>query len=227
MRTKVTQLHQRIVVRERGLCQRRFGHIEFQAARLEAIQLGDVLDVPYQLTAVFELCERQVDGYDRRRHAGVAPQSHLSTALFEHPVADRRRQSGFFGLWYEGRRPQQTAPRVVPAQQRLHAHDIPRDDLYLRLVEQFKLALLDRGFELFSDGNALPNFLVQILGVKMILIAARVLGPVQREIGLGQHGVGPNAGRAIRTDTYAGCHDCHLRSIEQVGLGEAFLNFGG
>ena len=65
---------------------------------------------------------------------------------------------------------------MVPAQERLHTHDIPGHDLDLRLIEQLELALVDRGFELFSDGDALPNFLVQILGVKMILVAARVLG---------------------------------------------------
>ncbi len=112
-------------VGERGLAvleHHALGQLDLQEARLEAGLGKRGLD---QVTTVLSrnwIGERLTDRR-KRRHPGMPPEPLLAAGPREHALGQRRDQADVLGEADELGRPDHAAPRMAPAQQRLHADD--------------------------------------------------------------------------------------------------------
>ena len=116
-----------------------------------------------------------------RRGAG----GHRRARLREHLAIDRRDQL-LVGVAHERRGADQPAPRVPPARQRLHRHDlagVERDD---RLEVRDHLAVLQRGGELVAPARPALGRRLHLREPHAHLALAGVLGAVHRHVGLAQ-----------------------------------------
>src|SRR5207244_1092672 len=90
----------------------------------------------------------------RNTYAGplISPRRGLAAGLSENPAADRHDQTNLLGHGDEAVREDDASRRVAPADQGLDADNLTALQVEYRLVEEEKLALLQRpaevGFEL-------------------------------------------------------------------------------
>jgi hypothetical protein len=78
---------------------------------------------------------------------------------------------------------------VIPAHKCFHADDSLRCQLYLRLVLKLKLVFVYCTFDLAGEGYPIEYLLVEIVRMKMILIAASIFRAVECKVGLHEHPV--------------------------------------
>ena len=151
--------------------------------------------------------------------AALVPFHDLPAGLLDHPLADRHDAAAGLRDRDEGARQHQAAGRMVPADQRLQPDDRSGFRSDLRLIVQLELVALDRVAQILGDRHALARLVVELGDVEAELVAAFVLGAVEREIGLHHHGVGAGDVAAVghHADADAGGH---LVAADRVGPGD-------
>ena len=214
---------------ERRLGARRVGH-QHALGDLELEQLG--LDVPLGQQArdldrelrVQERAGGEVDR-DRELQAGVLPRAHLADRGVEHERRQRRDQAGLLGDRDELARPDDPELRVIPARERLGAHDPARPQVGLRLVVELDLALADRRAQAAGEREAARRVAVE-LGLEDRVAAAGLLGRVHRDVGallqrlvvLAVHRVQREADRGVDLQPHPLEHE-RLAQVHRAGSG--------
>src|SRR5712664_928067 len=162
--------------------QQRLGDLEPQRARGEpgGLQhLGDLRDQTRHL----ELPGADVHADLQLRLAELLlPLLHLPARFLEHPGADLDDQPRLLGEWNEIHRRHQAALRVLPAQQRLGAGDLPRGQRHDRLVVDAELAAVERAAQ---GGFQVQQLHRPVVHADVELDAAPAtlrLGPVERGV---------------------------------------------
>ena len=100
---------------------------------------AQVVDEP----GVQQAPHRQVHRDDQVQ-ALAPPERALEERVIEHVLQERPDETGLLGRGDESIRPQQPVARVLPADEGLHAIDVPRADLDLWLEVDDEVAVLDR-----------------------------------------------------------------------------------
>jgi len=101
---------------------------------------------------------------DPQRMTLVVPAPALEAGLAQHPGAELLDEAALLGDVDEVRGPQHAAYRVVPAHQRLHAHQAAAVAGELRLVVQAQLLLVHHVAQLGLDQHPVADALVQRRG---------------------------------------------------------------
>ena len=190
--------------------QRRLGELELEPLRIEAGFRQNPLDHADEIEPA-ELQRRDVDRNRDPRpcHAVEAgPPQHLGAELDDEP--------GMLGDRDEFGRRDEAARRVRPARQRLDADDLVAAGVEDRLVEHLEAVVLDGLAQVLLDELALRQVGVHHGIVDAGAIAAFVLGPVERHVGVA-HDVGRAAGALVdHGDADAGADDDGM-AADRVG----------
>ena len=139
----------------------RFGQLDFQPARIKLIplqcckdQIADVVEV--------EVCAGEVDRHDDRLDALRLPELCLPACLIQHKTGDMGDQLGFFRDRDERSRREQSAGRMLPADQRFQSHDLAGFQRDLRLIIKRQFIAHDGigqfGFEVALLNDAVVHF---------------------------------------------------------------------
>ena len=83
----------------------------------------------------------------------AVPGSHLLTGAAENPRPDRNDQAGLYGDFQERVRSKKAPCRVVPPDERLHAHSLPCPQVDYRLVMHDQLVSFESERELLLCVN--------------------------------------------------------------------------
>src|SRR5450830_616439 len=217
LHAEFAQLGQYVALGPFGVGQGRFGDVELQVRGRQPPFAGDLEYVTNQFAATFELGQRQVDGDHRRCHAVLAPLVHLPASLFQYPAPQGDDGAGRFRGGDELVGAEYAALGVVPAHQRLHAEDLAAAQVDFRQVMQLQFVLFDGLFQVLGNGDPVDDFLVDLLGMEVVLVAPAVLGAIQRHVGLDQHAVGAFAVLGIGADADAG-RNPHFIAFQLVRL---------
>ena len=120
--------------------------------------------------------------------AAVPPPAprHPGTQAPRHPGTQFQNQVAFFGQRNEQPWRDQSAHRVLPAQQRLGPGHAPLA-VHLGLVEQHKLRMLEPVVHLGFEQGALVDLLLHQRVKKAQPVAACILGAVHRHVCLPEH----------------------------------------
>ena len=161
-----------------------FGHFENDARRRDAAFGNDGGDQIDQL-AVADLDRRQV-----HRHGQVRPAYAIGQRAAQHEFAELGHQAALLGERNEDRRPDGTARRMGPAQQRLDPdHDAAGGGDH-GLIMDVEAARGERGFKLAPNEALFGIFRLDIRLEAPHHAAAVALGGAQREIGTAAELVG-------------------------------------
>ena len=101
-----------------------------------------------------------------------------------HPLTDRLDQPGLFGYGNEGARRQQSALRMVPAQQGFHTDHLAGAHVDERLVVELELLLLDRLAQSGFQGVPLYRARVHLGREELVVVAAFLFGVIHRRVGV-------------------------------------------
>ena len=161
------------------------GHLEAEPARVHGglgeSGRGRIDDVP-----ACELPRGQVDRYPdvAVERAGRLPARVVAARLGQDPAAERVDHPGVLGDADELAGRDKAALRVLPAHERLEPCHAARRELYLRLVGDPKLVLVERGAQLRLELPPLHRPRAQRLAEDLVASAAALLRPVHREVGV-------------------------------------------
>ena len=114
----------------------------------------------------------------------LGPGRRLAAGGAQHPFADPPEHAGLLGDRDELGRRDLAELGIVPAQQRLEALDLAGLGVDHRLVGEAELARVHRAVQRQLDLAALLGAGVQRRLVEADVVAAAVLGPVEREVGV-------------------------------------------
>ena len=118
-----------------------FRQFQFQVASLHAGFLQYPGNLRHDFVAL-QLQRRHIDRDMERREAGLAPGYGLLACRAEHPLPERDNQAGCFCQRNELNGAKQPEFRVLPADQRLGAHDLSRITVNFGLVMQHEFRLV-------------------------------------------------------------------------------------
>ena len=122
--------------------QHALGHFERELRRAACSAAASARPHVRDEVGMRELQARDVHAHAQRvAVADRAPLAHLAARFGEHPVAERHDEAGLLGDGDEGRRLEEAALRMVPADQRLEAHELAVAQRADRLVLEVDLAL--------------------------------------------------------------------------------------
>ena len=169
-------------------------HVEGRAVVAEEHALGDLELEPVggDLVAgegladeIGERGEADLLGADVERDRDrFGPGRGGAARFLDHPLADGRHQAHVFGDRDEGIGGHEAAGRVVPADERLEADQHLALGADQRLIDQVELARGDGGAQVGLEADAILLLRLQRGGEIAGAAAARILGLVEREVGL-------------------------------------------
>jgi hypothetical protein len=114
----------------------------------------------FDKTLIAKFDGRHINGYAFEWEAGALPFARLSACFTQHPAANREDEAGGFGDGHKLGGRNQSAIRMLPADQGLYARDLTGDEIYFGLImRQELIALQWRGADCFQAIAA-----TQILG---------------------------------------------------------------
>ncbi|MDP9397604.1 MAG: hypothetical protein M3P96_07150 [Actinomycetota bacterium] len=198
------------VVQEQGL-----GDLEDQYGWIETALGEGRGDVVGDLSR-HDLPGGEVD-VDPQRAARVGPGAGLPARFGQDPAPHGHDEPGLLGQADEVVGADESPLRVLPAQQRLDAGDLPRTQLEDRLVVQDELLFGEGALQVGAQVPAGELGGVVARGEHLDPVLAVRLGPVHRDVGGPQQVGGRLAAAARRRDPDAGRHDQLL--VLQLHLG--------
>ena len=144
--------------------------------------------------------ERRIGQLPRREvhrhvHAGVVahPGRRVAAGEVQGAAPERNDESGLFGERHEDRRRDTALHRVIPADQRLDAHDALRREFHDRLVVEQELAavgIVECAAQVGLQAQP-PHHRLEHARLEQLVAAAAVrLGEVHRHVGVTQHVAG-------------------------------------
>ena len=197
---------------------RRFEDFQLQHAGAHAGKFAEDGFQARDEIGLLEVARRDVHA-DHPVLAGVAPALHLPQGLAQHPFADVDDQIRLLHQGQELRRRQHAAARMLPAQQRFHAHHRAGAHVHLRLVVQPQFAV-DQGLAHFRALVVVgAHFLVEIRVEEVVLVAPRQFGLVDGVVGVAQQAFRIQVLACIHGDAGAGRHVQRLL-VALVGTGQ-------
>ena len=131
-----------------------------------------------------ELAGREVDGEPEPAPARHPQAAHLAARLGEHPLAQRDHEAGLLGDADELAGRDEPPARVLPAHERLDAHDVSPAQPDLRVVQDAELAPPERGAERALDVESLDDALACVLVEQLVASPAALFGSVQGGVGV-------------------------------------------
>ncbi len=135
------------------------------------------------------------------------PATRRRARLLEHPAADLAHEARLLGQFEERGGPQQTQRRMVPANERLDAHELAVAHVHLRLIVQDELVALDRlGAGRPRSSSRSRDRLVHVWAVETVDVEPVVLGRVHRRVGVLDELVLGAAVVRVRGDAHARAH---------------------
>ncbi len=175
---------------------------------------------------VAELHGRQVDGHHHRRHAGVDPGLQLRDGGAQHPFADRDDLAAGLGQRDELGRRDEAELGMLPAQQRLDAHELLAVGVQLRLVVQQQLVALQRAAQCRLQLQLARRALLHAGREEAPRRLALVLGAVHRRVGVARQDLVVVAVRRIAGDADRHRH-AQLVALHHARLGQALQQLAG
>src|ERR1700722_9905476 len=114
---------------------------------------------------------------------------------------------------------------MIPAQQGFQPDDATRIQLDLRLIQKLKFVAPGGAAQLIGKYNAFLDLMIEIGAVETEAVAAVLLGPIKREVGLDHHGlwagnvrlVARNSGTARHVDCVAVDNKRHANEFSDFG----------
>src|SRR5690348_7553938 len=166
----------------RILHQLALGDLELDHLRRHARRVEELADARRKVELA-ELPCREVHCNRQRPRAAALPLADVGARLAQHPFAHRDDEAAILEDRNELSGRDDAAGGMLPAQQRLGAAWPLALQLEFRLVEEPELAALERAMQLAAQERACARTLVDLRGVEMEGIAARLLGAIHRRVG--------------------------------------------
>ena len=116
---------------------------------------------------------------------------HLFARVVEHPLPKGQNERRCLDERQEIGRLEQAARGVTPADQRLHPDNQPGHQLDLRLKVEFQFIAFKGLPQIVSKSDSLMRLTVEVVAIEAILVTTFFLRPIESNIGLREHFVGP------------------------------------
>src|SRR3954453_1794347 len=164
-----------------------FGDLEPEQLRRHARTCQRLVDDRREV-GIAQLARRHVDRHGRglAAHTVVDPASQLRECFEQCPGADGHDRSGVFGDGDELGRRHDRAVTLLPAHQGFEADHIAGFEIEDRLMEETKLAAIERAIQRGLDREPMSDALVHRFVVDGEAVAAGVLGAVHRRVRVAQ-----------------------------------------
>lgn len=169
------------------LHQQALGDLEIQIA---GFQTGFPQDLRHHAdhAGTQELAGRKVHRHAQRRQDTLLPGFRLFAGGSEYPLADTFDQAGFLRQGNEIERRDQPALGMLPAQQGLDTDDAALAQIQLRLVIDLQFLTRQGMAQALFHGQPFQAAGVHVVGVELDIVAAALLGPIHRRVGVSQQG---------------------------------------
>ena len=166
------------------------------------------------------------DGDRQAREALLVPLARLGAGRAQDPLADRDDQAGELRDGDELARRDQAQLGVAPAQERLGAEDLGGLEVEEGLEVELELVVGDGLAEAALEGEPLDGLGVHGGRVELVVVAALLLGPVHRRVGVADERLGIVTVRRVHGDAHAR-RDEELAAVDPEGIVDRLADLPG